>query len=245
MFESALLRFTSESTLLIEFDNTLSAKTHQRVLQVDAALARSDLHSIIEVLPTLRSLLLRFDPFQISHNALLEALSTVSLAPIKLSSKDWQLAVCFEGPSAEDLAEVSDQLSIAQPDIINRLVAAPLTLYMVGFAPGFSYLGGLDASLAIPRRQTPRAPMPENSLMIGGGLASLSSVSMPTGWYVVGRTPITLFNLEREPMLPFEIGDRIHMYAIDTVQFSRMRANNAKNSDELQGLLKVDLTHDA
>lgn len=94
---------------------------------------------------------------------------------------------------------------------------------MYGFAPGFAYLGGLDEQLMLPRRKNPRAPMPVNAFMIAGGLAAITSVSMPTGWYVLGQTPLTMFSAVREPMVPFAVGDELHLYRISLKDFTAMQ----------------------
>ena len=100
--------------------------------------------------------------------------------------------------------------------------------YMYGFAPGWCYLGGLPSELALPRRATPRAPTPPGAVLIGGGLALVASNPMPTGWYVVGRTPERLFSPSREPPLFISPGDFLRFEPVDLESFRALEARAAK-----------------
>ena len=224
MFRSAQLRFIAEDTLLVEFGDSLDDNLHNKVLMLDSALSESSIAAHLETLPTFRSLMIQFDVFALSAESLLEALSILDISSVKFKGQTWRVPVCFENGCAQDLAEVSDKLGITEAEIIERILHSPLKLYMYGFAPGFAYLGGLDTKLNITRRDTPRAPMPQGALMIAGGLASLSSVSMPTGWYVLGQTPVTMFSLQRKTLVPFAVGDELQLYPLDFDTFIKLQA---------------------
>lgn len=226
LFESASLKFINEYTLLVEYGNTLDDTIYQQVLSLDHALNRSRYAEHLETLPSFRSLMIQFDAFALSHQAVLDILSELNIQAPKIVSTHWRVPICFDPDCAEDLQEAADRLGMRTPVLISRLLVNPLKLYMYGFAPGFAYLGGLHPSLDIPRRATPRAPMPENSLMIAGGLASLSSVSLPTGWYVLGRTPLTMFAARRNPMVPFAVGDSLHLYEVSRAEFDTLVAHD-------------------
>lgn len=222
----AAYRFISESALLVEYGNQLDDQVHERVLAFDAAIRDSRLAALVESQPTYASLLLRFDPFTLSHSSLLQAIAELDTGKVELQPRRWRVPVCFESAYAEDMDEAASTLGLSVAAVIEALLATPLKLYMYGFAPGFAYCGGLDNRLALPRRATPRAPMAEGSLMIAGGLASLASASMPTGWYVVGRTPLAMFVPGRKPMVPFNVGDRLQLYAVTPEQFERLAVTN-------------------
>lgn len=234
MFQAAQLRFINEETLLVEFGETLDEQIYQRVLKLDAALSGAAISEYLECLPTFRSLMICFDASKISQDELLLGLTDLNKVQLSLKSTRWRVPICFESRCGEDLLEAATLLNMSEDALILKLLAHPLRLYMYGFAPGFAYLGGLDKQLALPRRKDPRAPMPEGALMIAGGLASIASVSMPTGWYVLGQTPLTMFSAERDPMVPFAVGDELHLYSIDYGNFSAMQAAN--NLDMLEKL---------
>jgi inhibitor of KinA len=225
VFESAELKFINEETLLVEYGETLDDRVHQQVQALDAALMDSTVAQHIETLPTFRSLLIRFDVFSISYDHLLDVLSTLESSNVVLKSQTWCVPICVQGECAQDLPEVAQELEMSEAAIVKILLNTPLKLYMYGFAPGFAYLGGLDARLNVPRRATPRAPMPRGSLMIAGGLASLSSVAMPTGWYVLGQTPITMFSPGRKRMVPFAVGDELRFYKVSLDEFEILHAS--------------------
>jgi len=224
MLESAQLRFIAEDTLLVEYGDRLDETLYHKVLILDSALRDCAIASQLETLPTFRSLIIKFDAFSISHDTLLETLSTLDTAHMHLTGQAWRVPICFEGECAQDIPEVSEILGIEKAEIIMRILRAPLKLYMYGFAPGFAYLGGLDAKLSIGRRDTPRAPMPKGALMIAGGLASLSSVSMPTGWYVLGQTPVSMFTPQEKTLVPFAVGDELRLYAVSYDEFTALQA---------------------
>lgn len=233
MLESAELKFIAEDTLLVEFGDSLDDELHLKVLRLDSALNKSLIASHLETLPTFRSLMIKFDVFALPYDVLLDALSKLDTSNINLGGQKWRVPVCLEGKCAQDLEEVSVKLDLSQASIIKRLLAVPLKLYMYGFAPGFAYLGGLDQELNIARRNTPRSPMPKGALMIGGGLASLTSVSMPTGWYVLGQTPFSMFSLNRRTLVPFAIGDELQLYPVNLDEFEKLQASSDRAGVEI------------
>jgi len=224
VFQAAQLTFINEETLLVEYGNQLDEAIFQRVLKLDAALCASDISPYLEMLPSFRSLMIRFDVDQISQQALLDSLSDLNTARVSLHRQAWRLPVCFDGPCAQDLGEASQILGMSTRAMVASILAHPLRLYMYGFAPGFAYLGGIDSTLVIPRRENPRAPMPEGALMIAGGLAAITSVSMPTGWYVLGQLPLKMFDVARTPMVPFSIGDELHLHEVGYSEFVALQA---------------------
>ena len=236
MLESADIRFISENTLLVEFGELLDDAMHQNVLKLDTALRRAKINGLIETLPTFRSLSIEFDPFTLSHDALVDSLMNLDFEKLALKNKSWRVPVCFQEPYSEDLQVVAEQLQMSQQTLIEILLTSKFKVYMYGFVPGFTYLGGLDPGLDIPRRQTPRLPVPPGAMIIAGGLAGLMPISMPTGWYVVGQTPITLFSDKRSPMVPFAVGDQLKLTAVDKPEYQRLSVANQQDQYSIAGL---------
>ncbi len=236
MFESAELKLIAEDTLLVEFGDRLDDELYSRVLALDSALNDSVIASHLETLPTFRSLMIKFDVFAISYDVLRDTLFKLDVSNINPGGQKWRVPVCLEGECAQDLSEVSAILSLSKESIVKRLLATPLKLYMYGFAPGFAYLGGLDTKLHISRRDSPRSPMPKGALMIAGGLASLSSVSMPTGWYVLGQTPVSMFSFKRKTLVPFAVGDELQLYQVSLGTFTKLKA-----SSNTEGVEKITI----
>ena len=231
--DTASLRLISEDALLIEYGDTLDDALHSQVRAVDAALQGSEIAAEIETLPTFRSLLVKFDPFVTPPEVLIEFIEKLDVSKVQFATQCWRVPVCLRDEYAEDLPEVAQLLGASEAQIRMWILGSRLKLFMYGFAPGFAYLGGLDEQLAIPRRKTPRAPMPGGSLMIAGGLASLASVSMPTGWYVIGRTPVQMFSADRPDLVPFAVGDTLAFYEVNEHEYVDLDARGDRAGLEL------------
>jgi len=229
----ARIRDAGEAALSIELGEGIDPAVHERVLSLDQAINAARIEGVRETLPSYRALLVIYDPDRMGRDALVARLDALAPKSADLNPREWSVPVCFEGGHADDLTAVAEQTALDSREIIAALIAAPLRLYMYGFAPGFAYLGGLDDRLAIPRRATPRAAMPPGSVMIAGGQASIASVSMPTGWYVVGRTPVHMFSPECEPMVPFQPGDAIRLRAISRAEFEARTATEAPAAERI------------
>ena len=215
-----------ESALVVEFGQRIDEAVNDRVLALDEAVAAARLAGVIETVPTYRSLMIHFDPRRTSTPALTDAVRALKPpdAPRK-QPRHRYIPVCYDPPFAEDLGEVAAILGLAPEEIIALHSGALYRVYMFGFAPGFTFLGGLPAALAIPRRATPRPPVPPGSLLIAGGQALIASISMPTGWYQIGRTPARVFDWRRAPMTLADIGDSITFERIDAAAFAEINAD--------------------
>ncbi|MEO1103607.1 MAG: carboxyltransferase domain-containing protein, partial [Pseudomonadota bacterium] len=183
--------------------------------------------------PTFRSLLVIFDPDRTDRDALLAALPGKAAEATLHEPTNWRLPIAMEGEAAEDIDAAAAGLGITAQTLRDVFLSGRYQVGMYGFAPGFAYLSGVDKRLAIPRRASPRPPMPAGSLILAGGMAALTSISMPTGWYVIGRTAITLFRPEAARKVPFAVGDTITFSLVSEAQCAAL----AKTPD---GGLKVD-----
>jgi len=212
-----------ESALVVEFGQTIDPAIHDQVLALDAALARARLDGVIETVPTYRSLMIHFDPRRLTTQALIETLAGLDCAAVERARpKRWRIPACYDNPHGEDLAEVEAALGMPQEQIIALHLSGLYRVYMYGFAPGFTFLGGLPEALAIPRRAAPRPPTSPGALLIAGGQALIASISMPTGWYAIGRTPIKTFDLRRERMFLADIGDELVFERVDPSTFAAL-----------------------
>ena len=171
----------------------------------------------LEVVPGLDSVAVRYDPTAI-------ALSSVSdqLAAAQQSMPDQpretaptlEIPVHYGGENGPDLAEICTALSLTPSELIARHTAPLYTVDMIGFTPGFAYLGGLDKALTIPRRATPRAHVPAGSIGISGGYTGLYAMPGPGGWPLIGRTDKTLFDpTSKQPFL-IQPGLRIRLVSV-------------------------------
>lgn len=219
----AIPRFldAGEAALVVEFGRVVDPAINDRVLALDAALARQPPDGLRECVPTYRSLMIHYDPLQLDREALV-ALVRARLAEPATHAKSgacWIMPCCYEAGFGEDLKEAAGLLGITSEALVALHSGTTLRMYMYGFAPGFSYLGGLPDALAISRRATPRPPHAAGAVAIGGGLGSISTFSMPTGWYVVGCTPERLYAPERASAFLLQPGDGLRFEPIDVATY--------------------------
>ncbi len=214
-----------ESAVVVEFSRGIDPAAHARVMALDAALAAQPIAGVTETVPTYRSLMVHFDPRRLTADALIAALEAVDPtdAP-RARPKSWRVPACYDGPCAEDLEEAAGILGLPPERVAALHADGRYTVVMYGFAPGFAFLGGLAPELALSRRATPRPPAPFGALTIGGGQTLISSFVMPTGWYVLGRTPARTFDPARAPMFPIAVGDHVRFERIDATRFAALEA---------------------
>ncbi|HTO78762.1 MAG TPA: allophanate hydrolase subunit 1 [Methylocystis sp.] len=221
-----------EAALTIEFGDSVDAQINARVLALDARLRHAAPQGLIETLPTYRALLVCYEPLILSRERLVEIvgaqLAEPPLPAAAAAQARWRLPCCYEAPCGEDFAEAAASLGLTPARFVELHAGADYRAYMYGFAPGWCYLGGLPTELALPRRATPRTPTPPGAVLIGGGLALVASNPMPTGWYVVGRTPERLFSPQREPPLFIAPGDLLRFEPVDIESFRALEARAAK-----------------
>ncbi|WP_406600815.1 5-oxoprolinase subunit PxpB [Microvirga rosea] len=200
-----------DTALSIEFGSSIDADLNDKVLALDASLRASPPVGLRETVPTYRSLLVHFDPTLVDYDVLTRALLDAAkhLHPEASTGRRWKVPVFYGGSYGMDLEEVSERHGLS-PEAVISLHCEPIyRIYMIGFMPGFAYLGGLDARLATPRRTQPRAHIPSGSIIIGGAQAAVSSIECPSGWHILGRTPVRSYAPEREPAFLFAAGDEI------------------------------------
>jgi KipI family sensor histidine kinase inhibitor len=230
MSETFAPRFLSagETALVVEYGRAIDPLLHDHVLALDAALAAAKIEGIIETVPTYRSLMIHFDPRATTPETLIQKLTALDVTPRSTSAtKRWRIPVCYDPSLAEDMDEVASALHLPPERIISLHAEALYRVYMYGFAPGFTFLGGLPGELSISRRATPRPPAPPGSLLIAGGQALITSIAMPTGWYVIGQTPVRVFDPARAQPFLTNVGDEILFERIDLATFEALRSDAA------------------
>lgn len=217
-----------DRALVVEFGDDIDDATNARVLalagRIHARYGRSE--GVLGVVPTYRSLTIMFDPLRIS-NALLRQRIRECLQEGQdnvVPARRWRVPVCYGGTYGEDLDQLA-MLHHLRPEQVIELHCSPVyRVYMVGFLPGFAYLGGLDPRLHTPRRSAPRAVTPAGSINIGGQQTAVASVAGPSGWHLLGRTPWRSFDPRRADPFLFAAGDEVVFMPIDAARFAELEA---------------------
>lgn len=199
---------------------------------LDEALAQGRLAGIIDRVPTYRSLLVRYDPEVIRGAALGEALLALwdGLVPGAAAGRLWRVPVHYGGPAALDLESMAEMKGLGVPELIEMHTGAEYRVYMIGFAPGFAYLGGVPERLHAPRLPAPRQLIPAGAIGIGGKQGNINSVAGPSGWRFLGATPVRLFDPRRATPFLLAAGDRVRFEPIDAATFARLEAEAAGGS---------------
>jgi KipI family sensor histidine kinase inhibitor len=167
--------------------------------------------------------MVHFDPLQISRAEVIRRLQEIEVTHAAITRFRWQLPICYEGDCAEDLEELAGILGMPSDRVVSLHSSGVFRLYMYGFAPGYLYMGGNPPELYVSRRAAPRPPL----VAVGGvvmavGCTGIYPCPLPTGWYVIGRTPERLFALDRSPIVLCRPGDEVVIERIDRATFDVM-----------------------
>ena len=164
------------------------------------------------------------DPCRISFAELSAWLLEVikDLVVIPAVGRRWRVPVVYGGSFGEDLNAVASVHGLTTKEVVARHTACEYRVYMLGFMPGFTYLGGLDPILATPRRTEPRLTTPSGTISIGGVQAAIQCLTAPSGWHLLGRTPVRTFDPRREPMFLLRPGDRINFFSVDAGEWDAL-----------------------
>jgi KipI family sensor histidine kinase inhibitor len=222
----AQFRAASDHSLLVSFGQQITLEGHGSVLKLLRLLQAVPIEGIVNLHPAYCSLLIKFDPVKLDHeelqSKLLPCLRRLGSAPVP-APQEVEIPVCYGGEFGPDLNDVAAMNGLIPTQVIELHSSSIYTVYFLGFAPGFAYLGGLPEALTTPRLETPRATVPQGSVGIGGNQTAVYPFATPGGWRLIGRTPAAMFRRDRAPMSLLQIGDHVRFRAISKEQFAEYR----------------------
>lgn len=226
------MEFLAEDALLLRFGSTIDPAVNARVHGLAHALREAALPGITDIAPAYASLLLRFDPLTgMAPGALADAAAAIvgrspsadTGSPAAGSAARLaEIPVCYGGDFGPDLGAVAAHAGLPIEEVIRLHQHPDYRVAMLGFAPGFPYLLGLDPALRMPRRANPRTRVPAGSVAIGGAQTGIYPCELPGGWQLIGRTPLALFDARRDPPCLLAPGDRLRFRAIAPDEFTRL-----------------------
>lgn len=192
-------------------------------------LLRCKIDGVESVVPAFKSLTVYYDCCRLTWKDvefwLTESLQCASAVPLP-PQRTVEIPVCYDAEFAMDLASVAGGHSLSTDEVIQLHANANYVVQMIGFSPGFPYLSGLPSQLHTPRRASPRLKVPVGSVAIGGSQTGVYSLETPGGWNIIGRTPVRLFDSQRDPPCLLRTGDAIRFVAIDRDQFDAFASMN-------------------
>ena len=228
---STRLLALGDSAWTVEFGSTIDPKINARVMALAdrVAQARRDdplFATVTDVVPTFRSLTVHYSPEKTDSDALAKRLQAMARQAGELVSTGrlWHLPACFDPGFALDLPAMAQTKGMTENEIIERLLDTEFRVYMIGFLPGFPYMGGLPKELAMPRLASPRQKVPAHSIAIAGEMCAVYPWESPGGWNLLGRTPVPLFDLNQAQPAMLAAGDRVRWHAVPTPQYEALLA---------------------
>ncbi|MCW1918536.1 allophanate hydrolase subunit 1 [Rhodobacter sp. KR11] len=200
------LRPVAGHALLVEYAEAISDLAHAAVLDLDAALRAHPFDGLVETVPAFVNLLITFDPLRTDPEAIARHLSTLPIQAQSRAGQAHEVAITYDGP---DLAEVAARTGLTPPKVAALHAAATYKVCLYGFAPGYAYLGGLPPALRLDRKTAPLRDVPAGSVIIAGGQCLITTLTMPTGWWIIGHSPVKVLTGDaRRPFL-FAVGDTV------------------------------------
>jgi KipI family sensor histidine kinase inhibitor len=214
-----------DSAVWVEFGNEISPALNNRVHGLAKSLTEKPLRGVVDMVPAYASLLVCYDPMVVSGKKLSAALA--SRAKKNPGTEQGQgrvvgIPVCYDGDFAPDMEAVCAHTGFSRKEVIARHSSPLYRIYMLGFLPGFPYLGGLDPALETPRLETPRTKIPARSVGIGGAQTGIYPLESPGGWRIIGRTPLKPYDPDRAEPFLYAAGDSIRFYPVSRDEYDNI-----------------------
>ncbi len=213
---------TGDTSLSVEFGDVINEAINHDIRAYKIALEKAGIPGIVETVPTYRSLMVHYDPSVIPYaqirmklEQLLNEMGEIEIPP----SPVLEIPVLYGGGKGPDLPFVAEHAGMSEEEVVKIHSSAEYLIYMLGFTPGFTYLGGMSEKIAAPRLKAPRVKIPAGSVGIAGTQTGVYPIDSPGGWQLIGRTPVKMYDPEREtPILP-EAGQYIQFFPVTQAEY--------------------------
>ena len=230
--EAMRILTVGDCAVSVEFGQEISLEINHKVMALKMVLEREPIRGIVELIPTYCSLLIQYDPMELRYGQLrdrLEALVT-QLDEVEMPPKQVvEIPVAYGGEYGPDLREVAKANNLSEEEVIRLHSESEYPIYMLGFVAGFPYLGGMNKAIATPRKQSPRLKIEAGSVGIAGEQTGIYSVESPGGWQIIGRTPLKLYDVNRNEPVLLKAGQYIKFKPITKEEFRAMENEHKGN----------------
>lgn len=227
------IRTAGDSSLLVHFGNEIAPETNRRIAATVQMIRMQHIEGITDMIPTYCSLLINYDPRVILYDELktrISGLVKIDYATGAARKRVFEIPVCYGGEFGPDLHTIAEHAGLTEEEVIAIHSSKDYLIYMLGFLPGFTYLGGLDERIHTPRLANPRLKIPAGSVGIGGSQTGIYPMASPGGWQLMGKTPVKTYDPSREVPILVEAGDYIRFVPISVAEFDRIQALVDKNA---------------
>ena len=221
-----------DSSILLQFGNTIDPAINRKIAATVQLMREQHINGVTDVIPAFCSLLINYDPRVISYEQIkgrMEALVKIDVSAGNTRKRVVEIPVCYGGEYGPDIQNIADHAGLSVEEVIQIHTSRDYLIYMLGFLPGFTYLGGLDERIHTPRLANPRIRIPAGSVGIGGSQTGIYPMDSPGGWQLMGMTPVKTYDPDREVPILVEAGDYIRFVAIDEDEFHRIKELVDKN----------------
>lgn len=222
--QQAQFKHVADFGVLVVFGDALSDAAHDAVLALDQALSADMPEGAIELVPALVNLMVVFDPLITDHGAVQAHVERhlAALKPVQSTGATRRVDVCYEGEFGPDVDAVAQETGLSREAVINAHLGARYKVLMFGFAPGYGYMGGVPEALQLPRKTTPLMGMPKGAVMIAGPQCLVTTLQMPSGWHIIGRSPTEILTQDPDRPTLFGVGDEVVFNRISRDEFDRL-----------------------
>src|SRR2546428_2695328 len=215
---------SGDRMVLVEFPEEISQEVNSQVHEMAAVVETTRIPGVVEWVPAYRTLGIVYNPMETSFRSLIESLEQIEGLGGQAQagrSRRIKIPVSYGGEMGPDLDFVAQHNQLTTDEVIRLHTASEYLVYLLGFTPGFPYLGGMAPEIAVPRLEEPRSHVPAGSVAIGGSQTGIYPIESPGGWRIIGRTPLKLFDLSRNSPFLLKAGDSVRFRSITLEEFQR------------------------
>lgn len=220
-----------DSSMLIEFGDEISKEINRKITATIQMMREQHIEGVVDTIPAFCSLLINYDPRIVSYEQLEERMRQLVRLDIpaeQAQKRVIEIPVCYGGEYGPDLENIAELAGLTKEEVIRIHSSEEYLIYMLGFLPGFAYLGGLDERIHTPRLANPRIKINAGSVGIGGSQTGIYPLDSPGGWQLLGMTPVKVYDPVREVPILYEAGDYIRFVPVDEAEYQRIK-NEVEN----------------
>lgn len=224
--KKAKILTAGDSALLIEFEQKIAPEINAQITAFVHLLKEQHIEGVTDLIPAFASLLINYDPRVIGYKDLkarIEELLKIEVSEEASEARVFEIPVCYGGEYGPDIANIAENAGLSEQEVINIHCSKDYLIYMLGFLPGFVYLGGLDERIHTPRLANPRISIPAGSVGIAASQTGIYPLNSPGGWQLLGMTPVKTYDPERETPILVEAGDYIRFVPVTEEEFLNIK----------------------